>query len=269
MPQPPPFLVNPHLQLRHAPIPPFVPVPNWKFETAHPYGNNSSVWMQLFLPGGGTQMRLKSTGAFNLEQNYDHLEVWCWTNTAWTRVRRYTGTVGPTLNDWFDGHYFYLRLISDSSLTTHGFCLTAEYRSPEGQQTDPSTVHSGNSTLTPPPNLLPLDLGTPLPPLQPVQGWKFETAHPYGNNSTTLSQFSLPPGGSQMRLKTIGEFSLEPNYDYLCVSSRKGSVWQARYFTGQVSPTIDDVFEGDFFQLQFDSDSSVTRYGFCLVALYR
>jgi len=98
------------------------------FETAHPYANNVSQWKQVYLPSGANRMRLVTAGVFDLENNYDFLEVWTWVNNAWTRTRRYTGTVGPSASDEFPGQYFYLKFVSDSSVTRAGFNVSAEYR---------------------------------------------------------------------------------------------------------------------------------------------
>jgi len=102
-------------------------VNGYSFATPHPYGNNVSTWSQLYLPSTATQMRLVTQGTFDLEQNYDYLEVWTWKNGAWTRVKRYTGTTGPALTDVFPGRYHYLHFVSDSSVTRYGFSVTAEY----------------------------------------------------------------------------------------------------------------------------------------------
>ncbi len=108
--------------------------PQWRvlsggtFETAHPYGNGTSVWKAVTLPAGSQALRLATTGTFRLESSYDFLEVWTWTNGAWQRARRYTGTTGPALTDTFAGRYFYLRFLSDSSVVDHGFTVSAEWR---------------------------------------------------------------------------------------------------------------------------------------------
>jgi len=73
-------------------------------------------------------MRLVPAGAFHLEANYDFLEVWTWASGAWTRTKRYTGTVGPSATDEFPGQYFYLKFVSDPSVTREGFKVLAEYR---------------------------------------------------------------------------------------------------------------------------------------------
>ena len=98
------------------------------FETAHPYGNNLAIWKQVTLPAGATKMRLVKTGTFELENDYDFLEVWAWSNGAWVVIKRYTGTVGPALTEEFAGQYFYLKLVTDSSATKFGFKVSAEYR---------------------------------------------------------------------------------------------------------------------------------------------
>ncbi|MBA3457126.1 MAG: hypothetical protein H0T42_28845 [Deltaproteobacteria bacterium] len=103
-------------------------VPSFSFETAHPYGNNVAQWKQLYLPSGANRMRLITAGVFNLEANYDFLEVWTWGNGTWTRTKRYTGLVGPSANDEFPGRYFYLKFVSDNSVTREGFNVIAEYR---------------------------------------------------------------------------------------------------------------------------------------------
>ncbi len=102
--------------------------PGGSFETAHPYGNSVAQWKQLYLPSGANRMRLITAGVFDLEANYDFLEVWSWVNNAWTRTKRYTGLVGPSANDEFPGQFFYLKFVSDSSVTREGFNVIAEYR---------------------------------------------------------------------------------------------------------------------------------------------
>ncbi len=108
--------------------------PNWRdvtggrFTTAHPYANGTSVWKELTLPAEAQALRLIASGTFRLERNYDFLEVWAWQNGAWTRVRRYTGTTAPATTDSFTGRYFYLRFVSDSSVTDHGFDITPQWR---------------------------------------------------------------------------------------------------------------------------------------------
>lgn len=102
-------------------------VGGWHFETAHPYGNDQSVWEQLYLPAGATRMRLATAGVFELEQGYDKLEVWTWTSGAWQKVRTFTGSVGPSAADEFAGRYHYLHFVSDYSVTGEGFNLIAEY----------------------------------------------------------------------------------------------------------------------------------------------
>jgi hypothetical protein len=102
-------------------------VSGFSFSTTHPYSNNANVWKELTLPAGATKMRLNMTGVFNLENGYDKLEVWAWRNNAWVKVKTYTGTVGPAASEEFTGRYHYLHFVSDSSVTRHGFDLTAQY----------------------------------------------------------------------------------------------------------------------------------------------
>jgi hypothetical protein len=107
--------------------PAWTAVSGWSFSTTHPYSNNANVWQALYLPAGATKMRLDMTGVFNLETNYDKLEVWTWRTGAWVKVKTYTGTVGPAASEEFAGQYHYLHFVSDSSVTKHGFDLTAQY----------------------------------------------------------------------------------------------------------------------------------------------
>lgn len=100
---------------------------SFTFQTAHPYGNNQSVWFQVYLPAGAQALRLHATG-FATEASYDFLEVWAWRNGAWTKVKAFSGTTGPALTDEFAGQYFYLKFVSDSSVTATGFTVNAEYR---------------------------------------------------------------------------------------------------------------------------------------------
>lgn len=103
---------------------------SFTFETSHPYGNNQSVWYQVYLPAGTQAMRLRQTG-FRTEAGYDFLEVWTWKNGAWQRVKQYSGTSstsGPQPTDEFPGQYFYLKFVSDVSVTDTGFTVHPEYR---------------------------------------------------------------------------------------------------------------------------------------------
>lgn len=107
---------------------PWQAVPDGRFETPHPYANSTSVWKELYLPDGAAALRLVTSGTFQLESGYDFLEVWTWIDGAWRQVRRYTGSAGPALAHEFPGRYHYLRFVSDSSITRHGFRVDAEYR---------------------------------------------------------------------------------------------------------------------------------------------
>ena len=98
-----------------------------RFVTAHPYGNRMSEWKQLYAPEGATKVRLVANGTFELEQGYDFLEVYAWRNSAWVQIKRYTGTVGPAATEELSGRYFYLRLVTDSSITKRGFDVAAEW----------------------------------------------------------------------------------------------------------------------------------------------
>jgi hypothetical protein len=102
-------------------------VDNGRFETAHPYASSTSVWKEVFLPSGAQAMRLL-TASFALEANFDFLEVWTWTNGAWSRVARFTGNAGPLATQEFAGRYHYLRFVSDSSVNKQGFRIDAEWR---------------------------------------------------------------------------------------------------------------------------------------------
>lgn len=103
------------------------PVTGFRFATTHPYGNDASLWKELTLPAGAKAMRLDNAGTFSLESGYDFLEVWSWNGTAWRKSASFTGTNAPTGQE-FPGRYHYLHLVSDYSVTAHGFDLSAEYR---------------------------------------------------------------------------------------------------------------------------------------------
>ena len=107
--------------------PQWTAVPNGVFETAHPYASSTSVWKDITLPATAQALRLR-TASFALEANYDFLEVWVWQNSAWKLAKRYTGTTGPALTEELAGRYFYLKFVSDSSITRQGFKLEAQYR---------------------------------------------------------------------------------------------------------------------------------------------
>lgn len=102
-------------------------VTNGRFETTHPYGNNVSVWKELYLPAEAQALRLSVT-QFRTEANYDKLEVWTYENSAWVKKRTYSGTTGPALSTEFAGRYHYLRFVSDSSVVDSGVTLDAQWR---------------------------------------------------------------------------------------------------------------------------------------------
>lgn len=106
--------------------PTWTTVTGWSFATAHPYGNNANVWKELTLPSTATAMRLVASGTFSLEAGYDKLEVWSWRDGAWLKVKTYSGTNAPAQTDEFTGRFHYLHFVSDSSVTKHGFELTAQ-----------------------------------------------------------------------------------------------------------------------------------------------
>jgi hypothetical protein len=102
-------------------------VASWSFTTAHPYTNNLASFKELYGPAGTTSVRIVVRGTFELERNYDYLEVYNWSGTVWTLARRYTGTAGPALTEEFPGRYHYVKIVSDSSITKHGFDIAAQY----------------------------------------------------------------------------------------------------------------------------------------------
>ncbi len=108
--------------------PAWTAVGGWSLSTTHPYSNNLNVWKELTLPGGATAGRLVATGTFSLEAGYDKLEVWSWQGGAWVKVKTYSGTSAPALTDELVGQYHYLHFVSDSTVTKHGFELTAQSR---------------------------------------------------------------------------------------------------------------------------------------------
>ena len=88
---------------------------------------------------------------------------------------------------------------------------------------------------------------------------KFESEHPYGNNSKMEKSFSFP-GARFIRVK-VKKFELEKNYDFLVVSgkgrtvekiSEKGENYSSQYV------------EGDTIKVQFRSDRSINKWGFVI-----
>jgi len=102
-------------------------VDGFRFTTAHPYANRMAEFKELYAPAGATKVRLVVSGPFELERNYDYLEVYSWANAKWNLVRRYTGTTAPTLTEELVGRYHYVKIVTDSSVTKHGFDITAQY----------------------------------------------------------------------------------------------------------------------------------------------
>jgi hypothetical protein len=85
------------------------------------------VWKQLYLPAEAVALRLK-INAFATEANYDFLEVWTWKNSAWVKVKSFTGSLGVLTTEEYLGRYHYLRFVSDSSVTAQGVTLDAQWR---------------------------------------------------------------------------------------------------------------------------------------------
>lgn len=112
----------------------------------------------------------------------------------------------------------------------------------------------------------------PGPAWQAVDGWKFETWHPYGNRANLWQKLYLPAGASAMRLMKQGTlgFHLEQGYDFLEVWTWQNGAWrQVARYTGGNGPQPMDEFAGRYHYLHFVSDASVTDVGFHLGAEYR
>jgi hypothetical protein len=103
-------------------------VSGFSFATAHPYTNNLNVWKELTLPAGATAARIVVNGTFATEAGYDKLELWSWRNGQWIKIKTFSGNNGPQLTDELTGQFHYLHFVSDSSVTKHGFELTAQYK---------------------------------------------------------------------------------------------------------------------------------------------
>ena len=74
------------------------------------------------------RVRSYRSGALARSRNYDFFALWAFQNSAWVRIKRYTGTTGPSLTEELIGQYFYLKLATDASTTKYGFKVSAEYR---------------------------------------------------------------------------------------------------------------------------------------------
>lgn len=86
---------------------------------------------------------------------------------------------------------------------------------------------------------------------------KFETPHPYKDNSQIVKTYSLP-GAKFLRLK-IKKMDIEQNYDSLKIADSTGAVVQV--LDGKANAITTDYVEGDSITVEFLSDSSVTEWG--------
>ena len=111
-----------------------------QIRSAHPYGNHEARWFRVVAPVGATAVQLTTNGTFDIErgtnrngspraldQAYDQLTVWSYTDGEWKAVRTYSGRQGPN-GDIFPGRFHYVHFASDISVTRHGFDISASYR---------------------------------------------------------------------------------------------------------------------------------------------
>jgi hypothetical protein len=107
------------------PLPPPTPV-TWNtmelaLSSEHPYADNAALRFPIEGPAEATRMRLVFS-KIATEQTYDHVEVFSATGQ---RISTWTGEVGPARSAEIPGNRAEIRLTSDSSVSGHGFDLTA------------------------------------------------------------------------------------------------------------------------------------------------
>ena len=105
---------------------PWLPIAGWSMESAHPYGNDESVWKQLYAPAGAASVRIEIE-SFALESGYDVLDVWTWNGQRWFRSLRLTGDEPAGATYELGGRYHYVHFASDFSVTRDGFAIAASY----------------------------------------------------------------------------------------------------------------------------------------------
>lgn len=104
-------------------------------ESAHPYADNTDRLFDVYLPTWAEQYSLDLRD-FALEEGYDHLYFFADGadhNDLEAATASWTGNLGDFTTDTFSGNYGVLRLVTDRSISGHGFSVesAAVYGLPE------------------------------------------------------------------------------------------------------------------------------------------
>lgn len=86
----------------------------------------------------------------------------------------------------------------------------------------------------------------------------WESAHPYTDNFSEAKTFSVP-GAKWLRIR-VKRVDLENGYDFLKIEDSKGAVVQKLSGTG--TDVASDYVDGDTLNVTFQSDRSVSKWGF-------
>lgn len=92
------------------------------------------------------------------------------------------------------------------------------------------------------------------------RAWNMESDHPYKNDERLSDSITIP--GAKFIRVIIKKYEIESRYDLLHVSDAQGNKVQSISGTGQDYAT--EYVEGDTLNLDFESDASVTKWGFVI-----
>lgn len=92
------------------------------------------------------------------------------------------------------------------------------------------------------------------------RAWNMESDHPYKNDERLSDSITIP--GAKFIRVVIKKYEIESRYDLLHVSDAQGNKVQSISGTGQDYAT--EYVEGDTLNLDFESDASVTKWGFVI-----
>ncbi|MEX0798921.1 MAG: S8 family serine peptidase, partial [Bacteriovoracaceae bacterium] len=87
-----------------------------------------------------------------------------------------------------------------------------------------------------------------------------ESDHPY-KNEEKFSRLLRVPGAKHIRV-IVKKYDIESNYDFLRIKNAKGEVIEA--LSGRGDDHVGEYVDGDSITLEFESDGSVSRWGFLI-----
>ena len=91
-----------------------------------------------------------------------------------------------------------------------------------------------------------------------ARAWDFESEHPYKNDEEIEKTITIP--GAKFIRVVVKKYEIENRYDNLHVIDGNGNIVQS--ISGQGEDYQTEYVEGDSLTLKFESDASVSKWGF-------